>query len=180
VVDGVGDVGLATLREYRRRGLDAVTTGAAVEYGFSSELSAIEWTCSETNIGSRRVAEKLGSERQQDYTLYYINRDEAAHLRAMAYSYLQKGDGAQAVAWLFRASAIHDDLPAFIYFDAARAWALAGDTGQALELLETAIDRGWGAADETEACADIASLSGSSKWRALLARTREGCWSLRL
>lgn len=75
IVDGVGDAGLFTAEAYRRRGLATVTTAAAVDHGLSNGLSAVSWTCAEDNVGSIRTAEKLGFERGDDYTMYYIALD---------------------------------------------------------------------------------------------------------
>jgi RimJ/RimL family protein N-acetyltransferase len=75
IVDGAGDAGLFTTEAYRQRGLATTTTAAAVDYGLANSLSTISWTCDEENVGSIRTAEKLGFERENDYTMYYFAFD---------------------------------------------------------------------------------------------------------
>lgn len=75
IVDGIGDIGLATGEEYRRRGLATVTAAAAVEYGLTHGLELVNWDCAHTNTGSVRTAEKLGFQHVDDHMMYLFAFD---------------------------------------------------------------------------------------------------------
>ncbi len=167
---GVGDVGLQTLPEYRRRGLAAITTAAALEYGLENGLSTIVWTCADDNVGSIRTTERLGLQRQKDYALHYIVFDEMQHIGVQAYYELDAGRYEQAIALFERAFALGGDGPSFLYHDAARAWAWAGDAGRALQYLNRAIDKGWTDVPATEQCREFSALRETAGWRAALER----------
>jgi GNAT superfamily N-acetyltransferase len=64
------EIGIRTVEPYRRRGLATITAAAAVNEALSSGFSRVGWQCSEDNWGSIRTAEKVGFERERDYTLY--------------------------------------------------------------------------------------------------------------
>jgi RimJ/RimL family protein N-acetyltransferase len=65
------EIGIHAVKEYRRRGLATITAAAAVEYALSNGYSMVGWQCSEDNLGSIGTAEKVGFERERDYTLWY-------------------------------------------------------------------------------------------------------------
>ena len=69
------EIGIRTIEQYRRRGLAAITAAATVEYALSHGFSTAGWQCSEDNLGSIGTAEKVGFERERDYTLYYVALD---------------------------------------------------------------------------------------------------------
>jgi len=66
------EIGIRTAEGFRRRGLAAITAAAAVEYALSSGLAMVGWHCPEDNHGSIGTAEKVGFEKESDYTMYYI------------------------------------------------------------------------------------------------------------
>ena len=170
IVNGVGDAGLFTQEAYRRRGLAAVTTGAVVDYGLSSGLSLVSWTCAESNVGSIRTAEKLGFERERDYTMHYCCFDRAQHLGALAYHHLEGKRYQQAADLMERVLAMGDDPPCWIYYDAARVWAALGNRDKAFGYLQTAVDRGWTDVGGAEHCPEFEGLRGTPEWAA--------CWTV--
>ena len=170
VVDGMGDVGLFTVDKYRRCGLAAATSGAAVDYGLSHSLSEISWTCAEDNLGSIRTAEKLGFERQSDYKLYYLAFDEAQHLSMLGYTHLQKGQYEPAIKAIEQSLARNPDQPCYVDFDAARARAGMGDHTKALEHLSHAIDKGWTYIEPLINSKEFESVRIMPEWKAMLAR----------
>ena len=170
VVDGIGDAGLFTVDAYRRRGLAVATTGAALEYGLSHGLAEISWTCAEDNLGSIRTAEKLGLERQSDYTFYYFAFDKVEHLSLAGYAHLQTGRYQAAVEMLEQCLALNTDLPCYVDFDAARARAGIGDHAKALEHLSHAIDKGWTYVEPLITGKEFETLHTMPEWEALLAR----------
>jgi RimJ/RimL family protein N-acetyltransferase len=169
VIDGLGDAGLFTVEAYRQRGLATVATAAAVEYGLSHGLSAINWTCMAGNAGSIRIAEKLGFERLQDHLLYDLIFDEVSHLANLAWVSVEAGRHEQAAAALVSYLAQSQDPPDDIHLLAARTWAGLGDQQTALQHLHIAAERG--AVDRAwlEATAEFASLYGTPAWEAVLA-----------
>jgi len=65
------EIGIHTAEPYRRRRLATLTAAATVEYALSNGFSTVGWQCSEDNLGSIGTAEKVGFERERDYTLWY-------------------------------------------------------------------------------------------------------------
>ena len=172
VVDGVGDAGLFTVDAYRRRGLAAATSGATLEYGFAHGLSEISWTCAEGNTGSIRTAEKLGFERQSDYTLYYLAFAKVQHLSMAGYTHLEAGRYQLAIKAIEDTLVLNADPPSFVHYDAARAWAGIGDHAQALDHLNAAIGKGWTDVATLTTCKEFEPLRASPEWEAMLARIR--------
>ena len=170
IVDGIGDAGLFTVDAYRRRGLAVATTGAALEYGLSHGLAEISWTCAEDNLGSIRTAEKLGFERQSDYTLYYLAFDEAQHLGMVGYAHLQAGRYQPAVEAIEQSLVRNPNQPCYVDFDAARARAGIGDRAKAMQHLTHAIDKGWTYVEPLITGKEFQTLHTMPEWEALLAR----------
>jgi RimJ/RimL family protein N-acetyltransferase len=73
------EIGIHTAEAFRRRGLATVTAAAAVDYALSNGYVTVGWHCTEDNLGSIGTAEKVGFEKERDYTMYYILLDEASH-----------------------------------------------------------------------------------------------------
>ncbi|MBN1660297.1 MAG: GNAT family N-acetyltransferase [Anaerolineae bacterium] len=173
IVDGIGDAGLFTQAEYRRRGLAEAVTAAALRHGLAHGMRAIHWTCTHQNAGSIRIAEKLGLVRQADYLLHFFAFDEAEHLTTGAYYQVEAGRYAAAVAALERALALRDAHPFYVYHDAARAWAGVGDHARAFALLRRAVDGGWEDVDETRSSPEFVGYHGLPEWEALIEAMRE-------
>ena len=64
------EIGIHTLPEYRRQGLATLTAAATVDYALQHGFTQIGWHTSEDNIGSIKIAEKVGFQRSTDYTWY--------------------------------------------------------------------------------------------------------------
>ena len=73
------EIGIHTAEAFRRRGLATVTAAVAVDYALSNGYATVGWHCPEDNLGSIGTAEKVGFEKERDYTMYYILMDEARH-----------------------------------------------------------------------------------------------------
>ena len=168
ISNGAGDAGLFTLEDYRRRGLAAITTAAAMEYGFSQGLEVVHWTCDEDNRGSIRTAEKLGFQRGADYRMYYIIFDEAQHFGALAYQHLTEAEYQQAVDAFARAFQASPDHPSWVYFHAARAYACLNDDSQAVQSLSRAVDKGWNDIPQTQNCEEFKRLKDLPEWEGIL------------
>lgn len=66
------EIGIRTAPAHRTRGLASVTSAAAVELALARGFSMVGWHCSADNLGSIRTAERVGFERERDYTGYYV------------------------------------------------------------------------------------------------------------
>jgi RimJ/RimL family protein N-acetyltransferase len=172
ISDGVGEAGIFTLSGYRRRGLAAIVTAAAVEHGLSHGLSKINWTCNEDNIASIRTADKLGFERGRDYMMYCMIFNEVQHLGNLAYYYLESGDYSEAVEIFEEDLASKDDLPLWAFFDVARGWAGLGNEEKMFAYLNTLAERGWTEAESLEGCDEFDPWRETPEWIALMERMR--------
>ena len=167
------EIGIRTLSAYRRRGLATITAAAAVDHALSHGLSVVGWQCAEDNLGSIGTAEKVGFEKERDYTTYYMFLDEAAHLAEMGYVAFKAGRYQETADLYERVFAMQDDSPHYFRHLAARAWAALGNRDKALEYLNAAVDRGWVNIDHTEDCREFESLHGTPEWAAVLERIQQ-------
>ncbi len=67
VTGNQAEMGIGTDEKYRRRGFATLVTAAAAEYCKKTGIE-LGWHCSEHNIGSWKTAEKVGFEKERDYT----------------------------------------------------------------------------------------------------------------
>ncbi|RPI98239.1 MAG: GNAT family N-acetyltransferase, partial [Chloroflexi bacterium] len=170
-VSGSGcEIGIRTDPAYRRRGLAAITTAAAIECALSRGLSEVGWHCHEENVGSFKTAEKVGFELERCYTLYYMFVDEAEHLAESAWIAFQSARYAESVDLFGRVFALRDDMPHYCYHTTARAWAALGDTDKALAYLDETVKRDWSYRDFTESCAEFEPLRTLPQWTTILDR----------
>jgi RimJ/RimL family protein N-acetyltransferase len=173
IVDGVGDAGVFTQAEYRRRGLAGAVTAAALRHGLEQGMRAIHWTCTHQNAGSIRLAEKLGLVRQADYLLHFFAFEEAEHLATGAYYQVEEGSYAAATAALERAFALRGAHPFYVYHDAARAWAGLGDHARAFGFLRQAVAEGWEDVNETRSSPEFIGYHDLPEWEALITAMRD-------
>jgi RimJ/RimL family protein N-acetyltransferase len=174
IVEGVGDAGLFTVAKHRRRGLATITAAAALEHSLSHGVSAVHWTCAESNIASIRTAEKLGFRRQPDYIMHYLVFEEAQHLGNLGYMLLQEQRYQESADLFVKVLALPGDPPAWAYHDVARAWAALGDRDKAFEYLGCAIDRGWSNVEETKECREFRELQDLPDWAAMIEKMQAG------
>jgi RimJ/RimL family protein N-acetyltransferase len=64
------EIGIQTDPAYRRQGFGAITVAATVAACLTQGIHTIGWHCVATNIGSRKVAEKVGFRHCVDYIAY--------------------------------------------------------------------------------------------------------------
>ncbi len=173
VVNGIGDIGLVTDEAYQRRGLAAVTSAAAVAYGLERGLTAINWDCGATNIGSVRTAEKLGLELERTHTMYIIDFDEAWHAVTLAANRLDAKRYAEGVAICERAIVQKEGTPPHAWYLAARGWAGLGDREKAFGMLHAVADKGWTAVEPLYSREEFAPLREAPEWAAVVAHIRQ-------
>jgi RimJ/RimL family protein N-acetyltransferase len=173
VTGGMGDAGVFTLEDYRRKGLALAVCGAAMEHAFSQGLTEVHWTCDEQNLGSIRIAERLGCERSADYQMHYILFDPARHYGTYAYQQVSQGAYVDALAAFNTAFETSRDHPGWVYYHAARAAAATGNHPTALQWLEMAANRGWRDAAQASTCPEFESLQACPEWARILERMGE-------
>jgi RimJ/RimL family protein N-acetyltransferase len=173
VAGGMGDLGMFTLDEYRKRGLAYITTSAAIEHGLAHGLRQICWTCMEDNPGSIRTAERLGLERVEDYTLYVLAFDPLEVQSMLAYAALEAGRAGEALAMLEGIIASGKEFPSYVLFDAARARALLGEKAAALTTLQALADRGSKNTALHEETPEFESLLGLPGWQDFIRKVQE-------
>jgi len=168
------EIGIHTRPDCRRRGLATLTAAATVDYCFSHGFRSVGWHCSEDNLGSRGVAEKVGFELERKYFHYYYMFDEAHHLAELglvAFRAKRYRETVECYERVFAAEDIPDWMPGemhLYYHLAARAWAALGDSETALKYLDKAIGKGWTDLEETKKCEEFTRLHETAGWKRLL------------
>ena len=164
------DVGIMTLRTYRRRGLATIAVAATVEHCLNSGFSAVGWHCNADNIGSWKTAEKVGFERNRPYAYYYYMYDRVDHMAELGWYYYQRGEYAKTVQYYEQVFTLREENPDYYYHLVASAWALLGNKEKACKYLETAVDQGWTRIEWTKQQKEFSILLGMPEWDAVLAR----------
>jgi RimJ/RimL family protein N-acetyltransferase len=155
VVDGVGDMGIFTVRTFRQQGLATITAAAPLTHAFATGLSAVHWSCADGNLGSLRTAERLGLERRADYVMYCFAFDAAHHLAQSAHYHLQQKAYRVSAQLYEKMFAMAVESPYWAHHDAARVYAGLGMLEEALAHLRVAAETVWRNVDETETCVEF-------------------------
>jgi len=71
------EIGIHTADAFRRRGLAAITAAATADFALSHGFATVGWQCSLDNLGSIGTAEKVGFEKERDYTMHYAILEKA-------------------------------------------------------------------------------------------------------
>jgi RimJ/RimL family protein N-acetyltransferase len=172
VAGGMGDLGMFTRNEYRKRGLAYITTAASIEYGLSHGLRQICWTCMEDNPGSIRTAERLGLERVEDYTMFMLIFDPIEAKSMLAYFHLEGGRTRDALALLEGIITSGQVYPPYVLFDAARACAMLGEKDAAMSHLQAFADHGSQNPAIFEECPEFQVLQDLPVWQTFLQKVR--------
>ena len=164
VVGAKCEVGIRTEMGYRRRGLAALLAAAAVEHCLASGITTIGWHCQQTNAGSIAVAQKVG---------FVVDGEYVSHS-----SFLPAENATDLTPAEYREWAAHYERFAvehYLYsYDAARAWALAGEPESALENLRRVFAHGWRGRPEWLAHNWVFdSLRGIPEFEAMIARLQQ-------
>lgn len=163
------DLGIGTDKRYQRRGFATITASACVERGVSEGLK-VGWDCWQTNIGSRRTAEKVGFRLENEYAIYFGWFDPFRQLLANGWYLTYRAERpADAVPFFERAAAMRD-FGAREHYNFACSLALAGNAGRALSELNAAVDAGFSDGDHLREDDDLENLHADPGWSALLAR----------
>jgi RimJ/RimL family protein N-acetyltransferase len=152
------EMGIGTDPRYRRQGLAALTVAATVEHCLTRGLNEIGWHCLDNNVGSYRVAEWVGFERERDYAVW------SAGLPAENAGDLSPEQWRQWAHYYERAPEQHA-------LDAACCWALSGNAATALALLHRQLDQDWRPdLGRLRQSWIFAGLHGEPAWQAFIRR----------
>ena len=137
------EIGIETVESYRRRGYATLIASALVEYALSCGVTHIGWHCWASNVGSIALAEKVGFGKSLEYPVFFARFDQFENYLVHGWFCLQQqGAYREAAEWYEKAFRI-GEAKASAYYDAARAWALAGEADAAYRNLEHAFAKGW-------------------------------------
>lgn len=136
------DFGIETAEEYQNQGFGTLTAAAAVGYGKSNDFH-MGWDVLSNNITSKKLAEKVGFEKIEDYSVYVGCFDPHLHALVNGYYALRVKNNYQESAEIYERAFKLGDNDAFHYFNAACAWAQLGKTETAIHYLAKAVDKGW-------------------------------------
>jgi hypothetical protein len=164
------EIGIYTVPEYREKGLAKLTVAATVEQCLASGLVEVGWHCAEDNVGSWKVAEKVGFEQIKDYVQHYCMTDEVDHLAEMGFSAFKAGNYQETVEYYDKVFALSDEAPDYFYHLAAQACAAVGDHTKAVKYFSLAIDKGWEDIEYTQSREEFMSLQDIQEWQQLLIR----------
>lgn len=166
------DVGIVTHPAHRQQGLASIAVAATVEYCLSHGISAVGWHCNAENVGSWKTAEKVGFERNREYSYYYYMYNRIDHLAELGWYYFKLGEYAKTVDYYEQIFALRNENPDYYYHLAALAWATLGNVEKAFKYLRTAVDCGWTHVEWTKQQEGFNILHGHPEWDEILARMK--------
>jgi RimJ/RimL family protein N-acetyltransferase len=164
------DVGVFTHPAYRRRDLGTTVVAATVEHCLRQGFRSVGWHCNAENVGSWKLAEKVGFKRTRQYNYYYYMYDLIDHLAELGWYHYRQQRYDRCTQYYEQVFAQREDNPDYYYHLAASAWAILGDAQKAIHYLQAAVDHGWVEADFTKEAEEFAFLHGTPEWEALLKR----------
>ena len=158
-----GEVGVGTEPGFRRLGLGRAAVAATVAECVKRGIDQVEWHTHASNKGSIAIARAIGFV-ERDRHVAYSSQLPAENVGDLTPSYCrelgQQLESASAhIGWL--------------RFQAAGAWALAGERERALENTRRLVDEGWeGEAEWLEEYWAVQSLAADPEFQAIVARQR--------
>lgn len=157
-------IGVHTDDNYRRKGLGAIVVAAMVDYCLSNGIEEINWSCVDTNIGSIRIAEKVGFSKVQDYFSY------TSYPPIENETDLSKDGWAD---WARYFEEMNQELPEF-FFDASCCWAKANDVEGIINNLQQYSATGWKCSvDGLEQYDLFLRFKDNAKWNKFLRSLRD-------
>ncbi len=136
------EIGIITTKNYRMKGLGALTAAAAVDNCFSTGFSKVGWHCENHNYGSIAVARKVGFVKERDYYHYICMFDEAVHHAEQAVRHFFDKEYDESIDCFERAFAMKD-VSSWFYTLAAQAYAVKNEPEVVVRYLRKAKSLGW-------------------------------------
>lgn len=165
------EIGIITTKEYRKRGLGALTAAATVDLCLSSGYSLVGWHADDLNAGSIAVAEKVGFEKERDYVHYICMFSEAEHLAESGLRHFYNDRFEDAISD-FEDAFRTGEVPPWTYILAGRSYTALSNTEKASDQFIKAKLAGWNDWDWLFQNKEIKSKYGDKEWSALLVQLR--------
>lgn len=161
------EIGIITSKDSRLKGLGSATAAAAVEHCLASGFSLVGWHCEDHNIGSIRVAQKVGFVKEREYKHYICMFDETEHFAETGLRHFHDGKYREAVSE-FEKGFTHGEVPIWAYIMAARSYGFIGNARKAKDCLVSAKKRGWSNWESVVQRKELQSVITSSDWDEIL------------
>lgn len=157
VVDSRCEIGVETDEDYQRQGLATIVVSSCINHCLMSGIERIGWDCFKTNIGSIKLAEKVGFKLYQEYPVLFGWYNGFDNFLVHAYYFYEIGDFKTSSNYYKKAFERLEsyDIEAtyskimnrknqnWFYFNAARAFANDGQVNEALQQLYKAVESGF-------------------------------------
>jgi tetratricopeptide (TPR) repeat protein len=166
--EGKCGIGIETFYKYRKRGFATAMTSAFVEHCLSVNIQP-HWDASGNNEASLRVAEKVGFNEIQEYSVFLGTFTNIETFKGN--HYYQEKDFTRAAKWFEKAAELNQSI-FYNYYNAACSRALTGDNDRALNNLNKALDN-WQRPTKRfishiKTDADLVNLHSLEGWKAIL------------
>ena len=156
VVDSRCEIGIETDEDYRRQGLATIVVSACINHCLQNGIERIGWDCLKTNIGSIKLAEKVGFKLYQEYPVLFGWYNSFDNFLVHAYYFYETGDFKTSSSYYKKAferlesydieatySKIMNHMNRnWFYYNAARAFANDGEINEALQHIYKAVESG--------------------------------------
>jgi hypothetical protein len=170
VSEGKCGIGVETVEKLRKRGFAALATQVFVEHCLKNDISA-HWDCWAGNLPSVKTAERVGFTKVCDYAVLLGSLDDFEGLIIRANDLYRKGEYRKSAQTHEEALlTVGKGVEPYFYFNAACAWAKAGEDERAIDELELAVKNGWEDLERLRVSEALESLRGHHRWRKLLAK----------
>lgn len=170
VSSGKCGIGVETVEKHRTRGFATLATKNFVQHCLEKGITP-HWDCWTDNVPSVKVAEKIGFNRIADYAVLFGSFDEFECLLIRADHQYRTGEYRESAQSHERALIAGEErIQAYHFYNAACAWAKAGESEAAFGNLERAIEKGWSDTKRLRESAALRSLRGSERWKKLVAK----------
>ena len=167
------EIGIETQEDYQRRGFATVTASAVIEHGFSTGLSEVGWHCYASNQASIATALKVGFNKTCEFTEYWALIDKAMQMAMKGNKCFQRADYAESVDW-YKRSISGGDMPVWVYWNAACAYAYLKDQDKVIKYLGQAVEHGFSDVDLTQNSPHFTAFHDTSEWIDLIGELERG------
>jgi tetratricopeptide (TPR) repeat protein len=129
----------------------------------------VGWHCYVGNEGSIATALSAGFEKAARYPAYWVSYDRSVALGVQGNQRFEQKAYLEAAAWYLRAIE-ENNAPAWIYWNAACAYANLDQQGKAFIFLKQAVDHGFDDAGHIKNSPSFEKWHASEEWGSLINR----------
>ena len=179
-IDKQCEIGVETDDKYWRKGYATIVVTEVLNYCKQRGLKKVGWHCRDNNIGSYKLAEKVGFKRMDDYHTYHAWFNVFDNFLVNGHYYLTQTEEYRKAAECYekafdmRLNNSSDYLNSVIfsesdnikwcYYNTACAWALSGECERAFSSLQEAVKAGWKNINMLKNDERLQSLRTNSRW----------------